>query len=229
MNIQTIASYWDKQATIWREEKQDAWTLPETEYWVEYFKNLLPTLSGNKVLEVGTASGYFANILSLAGYEVTAVDLSASMIDEAKKVSDQLGISIHYHVMDAQDLNFAENSFDLIFTRLMTWTLPDVPLFYQSCFKLLKTGGTFLNFDGDMGKVTFSQDGHERYPSDIMEQANTIKAQLDISQHKRPERDIEILNQAGFDKAKADFQAQNQILHLPVDEPSLFQLVAVKP
>lgn len=229
MDIQTIATYWDKQATIWSEEKQEAWTLPETEYWLEYFKELLPTLSGNKVLEVGTASGYFANILSLAGYEVTAVDLSPSMVEEAKKVSVQLGISIDYHVMDAQNLQFEEASFDLIFTRLMTWTLPDVPRFYQSCFGLLKGGGTFLNFDGDMGDVTFSQEGHERYPSDIMEQANTIKSQLDISKHKRPERDIALLENVGFKKVKADLQTQSRILHLPLDESSLFELKGVKP
>lgn len=228
MEINDIAKYWDKQASIWREEKDEAWELSETEYWKQYFEELLPTLSGNKVLEVGTASGYFANILALAGYDVTAVDLSASMIEEAGLVSRNLGTSVEYHVMDAQNLNFPNLSFDLIFTRLMTWTLPDVPAFYKKCFQLLKHDGTFINFDGDMGKVQFSQDGHERYPADIMEQANVIKSQLDVSAYSRPQKDVELLKEIGFKNVIADMTSQNKILHLPEDEPSLFELKAFK-
>lgn len=229
MNINLIAAYWDKQAEIWRNEKDQAWTLPETEHWKQYFKDILPSLSGNKVLEVGTASGYYANILSLSGYDVTAIDLSPAMINEAKEVSDDLGLSIDYHVMDAQNLKFSHNSFDLIFTRLMTWTLPDVPQFYQSCFDLLKSGGKLINFDGDMGKVIFSQDGHESYPAEIMEEANVIKSKLDISRHERPSQDIALLNHIGFKNVVADLYAQNRILQQPLDKASLFELQATKP
>lgn len=227
--ITEIAKYWDKQSAIWSQEKQEAWTLPETKYWLEYSRSLLPHLSGNRVLEVGTASGYFANILSLAGYEVTAVDLSPSMIKEAKKVSTDLGLSIDYHVMDAQNLDFSENQFDLIFTRLMTWTTPDVKKFYTGSFNVLQSGGTFVNFDGDFGKISFSQEGHEKYPADIMEQANTIKSKLDISKHNRPERDVELLEKVGFERITIDYEAQNRILKNLNNDSSLFQITAVKP
>lgn len=227
--ITEIAKYWDKQSSIWSEEKQEAWTLPETTYWLHYFKSLLPDLSGNRVLEVGTASGYFANILHLAGYEVTAVDLSPNMIDEAKKVSVDLGFPISYHVMDAQDLQFQKNHFDLVFTRLMTWTTPDVERFYRGSFDVLKPGGMFLNFDGDFGNMCFTQEGHERYPEGIMEQANAIKSKLDISKHNRPKRDIELLERAGFEQISVDKEAQNRILHEVENNSSLFQLTASKP
>ncbi|WP_165023231.1 class I SAM-dependent methyltransferase [Dysgonomonas sp. ZJ279] len=227
--ITEIAKYWDKQSTIWREEKQEAWTLPETTYWLEYFKTLRPNLPGNRVLEVGTASGYFANILHLAGYEVTAVDLSNNMIEEAKNVSNELGSPIDYHVMDAQDLQFTSNQFDLVFTRLMTWTTPDVEKFYAESFKVLRAGGMFLNFDGDFGNLCFSQEGHERYPAGIMEQANVIKSKLDISKHSRPQRDVELLTKVGFEGIMVDEKAQNRILKESDDNSSLFQLTAIKP
>lgn len=227
--ITEIAKYWDKQSAIWREEKQEAWTLPETQYWLNHFKSLLPKLSGNKVLEVGTASGYFANILYLAGYEVTAVDLSPNMIDEAKSVSDNLCTDIHYQVMDAQDLQFPKDSFDLVFTRLMTWTTPDVEKFYSESFRVLKSGGMLLNFDGDFGDMQFSQEGHEKYPAGIMEQANVIKSKLDISKHSRPQRDIELLEKVGFQQIAVDLEAQNRILRQPEVASSLFQLTAFKP
>lgn len=227
--ITEIAKYWDKQSSIWSEEKKEAWTLPETTHWLTYFKSLHPRLTGNKVLEVGTASGYFANILHLAGYEVTAVDLSTSMIDEAKRVSAALALPINYHIMDAQNLKLNDNQFDMVFTRIMTWTIPNVEKFYAESLKVLKPGGIFLNFDGDFGNICFTQEGHERYPKDIMEQANAIKSKLDISKHKRPERDVELLDKVGFEKIVIDHTAQDRILQLEEGSSSLFQVSAIKP
>lgn len=229
MDLNHIANYWDKQAVIWSQEKQDAWTLPETGQWKNYFRELKTVLKGNSVLEVGTASGYFANIMALEGYSVTAVDLSAEMIREAVKVSASLNVQIDYKVMNAQELLFPDESFDLIFTRLMTWILPDVEQFYNSCFRILKKGGMLINFDGDFGQTVFSKEGHERYPDDIMEEANRIKAQLDISKHKRPQKDIALLEKVGFIAVEADIQKQNSILEVSNDTSSLFEIKAIKP
>jgi len=225
--MQEISRYWDKQSAIWSEEKKEAWSQPVTQRWLTYFKDLLPKLKGNKVLEVGTASGYFANILAMAGYEVAAVDISPAMIDEARAVSADLNLATDYRVMDAQQLDFAANSFDLVFTRLMTWTTPDVEAFYREVYKMLRPGGLLLNFDGDFGNYTFTQEGHEKYPADIMEQANIIKSRLDISRHKRPERDIAILQQCGFVNVQADLTTQAGILDQ--DSSDLFLVQAVKP
>lgn len=229
ITTESIAKYWDKQAVIWAEEKQEVWLKEETEYWIQFFKDLLPTLSGNKVLEVGTASGYFANILVLAGYQVTAVDYSQAMISEAKCVSKNLDLKVDYMVMDAQKLLFPADTFDLVFSRLMTWNLPDVFSFYQSSYRVLKPGGTLLNFDGDFGEITFSQEGHERYPADIMEEANRIKAGLKISKLRRPEADVQMLHEVGFENVLFDLQSQNRLLHITDEESSLFEIRGVKP
>ncbi|MCW3464936.1 class I SAM-dependent methyltransferase [Chitinophaga nivalis] len=226
--MQEIAAYWDKQSAIWREEKQDAWTQPVTQQWLTYFKLLLPRLQGNRVLEVGTASGYFANILAQAGYEVTAVDISENMITEAKAVSAALNVPVNYQVMDAQQLAFPENRFDLVFTRLMTWTTPDVKTFYRECFKVLTPGGLLLNFDGDFGACRFSQEGHEKYPADIMEEANRIKSQLDISKHPRPAKDVAILQAAGFVEVSAAAR-EDEVLLQPEGTSDLFELKGYKP
>jgi ubiquinone/menaquinone biosynthesis C-methylase UbiE len=227
--INEIASYWDKQSAIWREEKREAWAKPETQYWIEFFEELLPTLKGNKVLEVGTASGYFAHILTRAGYAVTAVDVSPNMVKEAELVTQALGMKVDYYVMDAQELDFDKDQFDLVFTRLMTWTIPDVKKCYGEVFRVLRPGGLLLNFDGDFGDYVFTQEGHEQYPAEIMEQANIIKSQLDISKHKRPEKDMELLHQVGFTEVLADHAAPARILHLPVAGSDMFKLQAIKP
>ncbi len=196
--VEQIANYWDKQSVIWREEKVEAWSKPETENWLTFLKKIKTETKAIKVLEIGTASGYFANILQLAGFDVTAIDLSPKMINEAKNVSNSLGISVEYHVMDAQKLNFDITSFDFVFTRLMTWTIPDVEKFYSQVFRVLRKGGLFINIDGDFGKCEFSQDGHEKYSEEIMQEANAIKAQLKVNSYNRPQQDIELLKKVGF-------------------------------
>lgn len=193
-----IAKYWDKQSVIWRQEKVEAWTKPETENWVAFFKSIKSETKALKVLEIGTASGYFANIMHLVGFDVTAIDLSSNMIEEAKEVSKSLGISIDYHVMNAQELTFDDQSYDLIFTRLMTWTIPDVEKFYNEVHRVLRSGGLFINIDGDFGKCEFSQDGHENYAEEIMQEANTIKAQLKVNTYNRPTADLTLLKTIGF-------------------------------
>ncbi len=226
-SMASIASYWDKQARIWREEKDEEWNLPETKYWIEYFRGYHKHLKGRRVLEIGTASGYFANILTLAGFEVTAIDISAEMIAQAREVSSSMNLDINYIVMDAQNLVFKEDSFDMVFTRLMTWIVPDTERFYKSCFKVLNRGGVLINFDGDFGNIKFSCKGHEKYPADIMQQANTIKQQLDISNYSRPDRDISLLNKIGFREINPTLKAEDIILHK--DNSELFSVTAVKP
>ena len=226
-----ITSYWDKQSEIWREEKEDAWLLPETTYWLEFFQALpMPSaISERKILELGTASGYFANIMALCGYEVTAIDVSPAMISEAGNVSRKQKLTVDYRVMDAQRLTFADDSFDIVFTRLMTWTVPDLLACYREVYRVLKPGGKFINFDGDFGSVVFSQEGHERYPAEIMEEANIIKACLDISKHKRPAYDAVILERAGFRSIESDQQAQSRILKTDERPTGLFMVTATKP
>ncbi|MCS4225331.1 class I SAM-dependent methyltransferase [Sphingobacterium sp. BIGb0165] len=231
MIINRITSYWDKQSKIWREEKEEAWSQPETANWLNFFEEILldPKLGGKNILEIGTASGYFGNIMTKAGFAVTAIDLSPNMINEAKQVSDALNLTVDYHVMDAQNLAFDDDKFDLVFTRLMTWTIPDLFKCYSEIFRVLKPGGMFINFDGDFGATVFSQEGHERYPKEIMEEANAIKSNLDISKHSRPERDLYLLDKVGFVDLKTDNEVHNKIYSKSEEEGGLFMLSGVKP
>ena len=224
-----IAAYWDKQSKIWREEKEEEWMGHSPAQWASYFKTRKENLSAYDALEVGTASGYFANILHQAGFTVSAMDISPSMIEEAIQVSHQLEIPINYKIGDAQDIPFDANSFDLVFTRLMTWTIPDIKKCYSEFFRVLKPGGLLINFDGDFGKVEFSQDGHERYPADIMEQANHIKKELEVSLHKRPEYDVELLQELGFVHIKASTDSPESKILSNQKDSILFELLATKP
>jgi len=226
--IERIATYWDGRSASWRKERDDAWSRPETERWLDFFKSIRHQTAGNSVLEIGTATGYFANILTLAGFEVTAIDLSPQMIEAAALVSEELKLNVNYSVMDAQSLQFEDDTFDLVFTRLMTWTIPDLEKCYREMQRVLKPEGKLINLDADFGKTVFSTDRHDECPSGAIEEVNAIKSALEISQHERPAKDIDILQTIGFGSIEVDIYAQNRILGLPLTTEGLFMLEATK-
>ena len=77
-----------------------------------------------RVLEVGTGPGFFAILLCELGYDVTAIDLTPAMLGEAKKNAGELAGRICWMEMNAEALSFADESFDVMVSRNLTWNLP---------------------------------------------------------------------------------------------------------
>ena len=72
---------------------------------------------------MGTGPGFFAIILAEAGIQVTAVDYTEEMLKEAKANAGELSENIHFQQMDAQNLEFPDETFDAVITRNVTWNL----------------------------------------------------------------------------------------------------------
>ena len=67
-----------------------------------------------RVLDVGTGPGFFAILLAELGYQVTAVDYTASMLDEARHNAGTLARQICFRQMNAEELQAAGVREDLI-------------------------------------------------------------------------------------------------------------------
>ncbi|MBN2486941.1 MAG: class I SAM-dependent methyltransferase [Bacteroidales bacterium] len=72
---------------------------------INYSKNL-------KILDVGCGTGRHTIELTKRGYSVTAIDLSESLLKNARIKANQLGLQIDFLRHDARNLPF-ENQFDL--------------------------------------------------------------------------------------------------------------------
>lgn len=178
-----------------------------------------------RALDLGTGAGFFAFLLQDLGCTVTGIDYSQAMIDNALKIQEKLGGNdVTFLQMDAQSLKFPDESFDFIFTRNVTWTLPDPMKAYAEMCRVLAPGGCLLNFDANYGAAFAQQDvqgitqqkaqndlGTYSSPArslEMLRERNDIATQLSVCNKKRPIWDVEVLTELGMKQISIDWAAQ---------------------
>ncbi len=108
---------------------------------------LLDPLPGEKVLEIGSGTGYAQEriIPSLKDGFSAAVDISPGMADLAQKRLRQLDLWDHsgLAISDSLPLPFQANSFDAIFSSftLELFDTPHIPILLSECRRVLKPEG----------------------------------------------------------------------------------------
>jgi len=230
-----IENYWDKRSKNFGEVRRKELGGENFQAWSKIISAHLPHKKNLKVLDVGTGAGFFAVLLSKLGHEVTGVDMSEKMLVEAKKISADFDCQAEFLKMDAQILNFADETFDLVISRNLTWTLPDVMEAYREWRRVLKVGGMIFNFDSDCGKITFEKksdanDAHADIEIDLLNECNDIKDSLKISTHTRPTFDAEFLQSINFSvEVEEDISAKvHQDKNCRYDSVPLFAIFAKK-
>ena len=142
----------DKRSVLVKHHLQTSFS----KYWVEqvqqygfrpYHANLLELITSltspanGYLLEVGVGTGWpFATSLSQQGYTVVGVDLVESLVQETRA---QPG-DIRCVVGDAEELPFAEESFDMVYCLQSTWQFPNLPQGIKEMVRITRPGGTVL-------------------------------------------------------------------------------------
>lgn len=105
-------------------------------------KSLLKRAEG-QVLEVACGTG--ENFRFLQGSaSLTAVDLSPAMLDLAKQEAKHLEMDINFQVMSAEDLHFADASFDTVISTMSTCTFSDPIAALQEMQRVCRPNGRIL-------------------------------------------------------------------------------------
>ena len=166
--LDKIEEYWTGRAEGYSQVNQGELATEQREKWK---KNLMSHLKGKKpeetkVLDIGTGPGFFAIILAEAGYQVTAVDYTEEMLKEAKQNAGKLAGKIHWQQMDAQNLTFESETFDVVVSRNLTWNLEKPEKAYGEWIRVLKKGGILLNYDANWYHHLFDQEKRRAYEED---------------------------------------------------------------
>jgi ubiquinone/menaquinone biosynthesis C-methylase UbiE len=111
-------------------------------FWVQQARK-----SGDPVLELACGTGRVALHLASAGFRVTGIDISDSMLGEARRKASQAGLAVEWVQADIR--NFAlERHFPLIIfpfnTIAILWELEDLETCLTCVKRHLAPGGRFI-------------------------------------------------------------------------------------
>ncbi len=101
-----------------------------------------------KVLDIATGTGMVAMAAAQClgnGGRVQAIDLSKNMIHQAQANLKHAGLdNVDFHVMDAENLEFKSNYFDVITCSYGLFFMPDMSAALKSWLRVLKPGGKII-------------------------------------------------------------------------------------
>ena len=138
---QAIADSFSKAAP-----QYDASAFLQKEVASRLFERLeVMNVSPEMILDAGCGTGYCTRILNkqFSKAKTIGVDLAPGMIEQAKKQNGFFS-KIEYQVADLEQLPFADNSFDLVFSNLtVQWLIESKNLFLE-LNRVLKPGGLLI-------------------------------------------------------------------------------------
>lgn len=213
-------AYWTERAPSYTVDVKTNIAHGGREMWRNALANHLPEGDCLRILDIGTGPGFFAILLTEMGHQVTAADYTPAMLEEARRNAGDLAEKIEFRQMDAQALEFPDNTFDVVVSRNLTWNLPDPERAYREWFRVLKPGGRMINFDADWYGYLFDekkrvamaqdrdnvrQEGCTDYnayeKADEMEQISLL---LPMGRVNRPDWDIQTLLRCGYHRIYTD-------------------------
>jgi phosphatidylethanolamine/phosphatidyl-N-methylethanolamine N-methyltransferase len=100
--------------------------------------------AGDRVLEVGVGTGINASLYP-ADCVVTGIDLSEPMLEKARERVVRKGLSnIRLLAMDAADLKFPDNSFDIVYAPYVISVVPDPVAVVREMRRVCRPGGRMV-------------------------------------------------------------------------------------
>ena len=114
-------------------------------------KRKYPDLEPRRILDIGCGVGHSTLPLSDAfpAAEIWAIDVSAPMLRYAHARTESLGKTVHYRQMNAENLRFADGSFDLVVTTATMHELSraGIRAIVGEMHRVLRPGGVMINVE----------------------------------------------------------------------------------
>lgn len=214
-----VESYWTKRAESFFDLRHDEIESEKANRWLGEINKLIPAGRSLKILDVGCGTGYFEVILGKQGHDITGIDLTPEMIERAKEMIriyelDETIVKVQQG--DAEHLDFEDETFDVVISRNLTWTLPHPIDAYTEWHRVLKKGGCLINFDAEYAKGAHNLKSpenlaHNKIDDALKDECHDIYHMLTISMLDRPMWDESVLCHTGFKNINTDLAFGDRI------------------
>lgn len=197
-----ISTYWSDHA-----EDYDAHRLsqihmgPATPLWGEVWTAALPPPPAD-VLDVGTGTGQVSILLAGLGFDVVGTDLAGGMLALARRKASQMKTPPKLQVGDAVQPDFCEQSFDVVTSRYLLWTLREPQTALRNWFDLLRPGGRLAVVDGIWHSEGIHTEGtRDQDRVDFCRRYSTaVLAELPLAEARTIHETADLIVDAGFNE-----------------------------
>ncbi|HCO54454.1 MAG TPA: bifunctional 3-demethylubiquinol 3-O-methyltransferase/2-polyprenyl-6-hydroxyphenol methylase [Pelagibacterium sp.] len=97
--------------------------------------------TGLTLLDIGCGGGLLCEPMARLGATVVGADAGEKNVKIASLHAEQSGLDIDYRATTSEDLAAAGEQFDVVLNMEVVEHVADVPLYLESCCKLVKPGG----------------------------------------------------------------------------------------
>lgn len=211
-----VVNYWSKRSESFSEHKHVEIHSGKKKLWQAELAKHFSEKEKLSVLDVGCGAGFFEMVLADFACDVTGIDLTPEMIEKGTDLIKRHGSKARLMVMDAEHPDFPDESFDVVLSRNLVWTLPHPVKAYQEWQRVLKPGGILLVYDAEYAKGfhTYDQNenlAHKGVTDEMTKECHDIYHMLSISAMDRPQWDAGVLAKMGFEEIMTDPDAGDRL------------------
>jgi len=143
-----VAAHWNRRAAHFDADFGHSIATPaERAAWDRILGLIVAGRSALDALDAGCGTGFLSFELAARGHRVTGVDFAPAMLEAARKKAAGSRASVAFEQGDAENLPFADASFDLVVSRHVLWTLPHPPEAVAEWVRLLRPSGRLAVID----------------------------------------------------------------------------------
>jgi len=178
----------------------------------------MPLTSGASILDVATGTGAVllpaARLLAPAG-RVTGVDLSMTILEEAERAVHRSGLTnVELRKMDAEHLDFADHSFDIVSCAFAFFLFPDKEAALSEMYRVCKPGGYIVVSTFDKTPPPFNP-ALPRFAQQAKDYRVTVP--MPHQANNSPEEIEALLNRFGF-RSIETYSETNDITYARVED-----------
>lgn len=145
MDHKEVGKHWNGNADAWTKLSRAGYDVYRDYLNTPAFLRMLPEVKGLEGLDIGCGEGHNTRLLARRGAIMTGIDIAERFIHHAAAAERDEPLGIRYEVASAQELPFADASFDFVTAFMSLMDMPESPRALAEAARVLRPGG-FLQF-----------------------------------------------------------------------------------